>query len=115
MNLYEILVPTRMHKQTVNGIIDWTSDKPIKTRHHKKWDEFVQKISGGLTLLKPASGKWVDKSSKLYEEKVIPVRIACTQEQIEQIVKFTLRHYRQKAVMYYKVSSDVFIVENPEL
>ncbi len=100
MNLWEILVPTTFGD----------NQKPVRTKHHKQWDEKVREISGGLTILKPAKGQWVDKSSnKLYEERIIPVRVACTRQDIEKIIDFTIRHYRQIAVMCYKISDEVII------
>ena len=62
--LYEILVPTMFGYPKVT---------PICTRHHKNWDKEVIKITGGMTLMKPAEGRWVDKG-ELYPERVIPVR-----------------------------------------
>lgn len=113
--LYEVLVPT---------MYGYPAVKPIRTAHHKNWDKEVIKITGGLTLMKPAQGRWIDKGVE-YPERVIPVRVMCTEihhegygcflawddkSQIEQIIKFTLSHYRQKAVMYYVVSHEVNIV-----
>jgi len=46
--LYEILVPT-IYGDTM---------KPIRTRHHKEWDKYIQSITGGLTILSSAQGKW---------------------------------------------------------
>ena len=97
--LYEILVPT----------IYGDSLKPIRTRHHKHWDRRIQNITGGLTVLSPAKGKWTYKGEE-YPEKVIPVRIMCTKSQMEKVVQITLEHYRQKAVMYYTLSTDVHVV-----
>ena len=99
MKLYEILVPT-IYGDTL---------KPISTAHHKNWDAEVRKITNGLTILKPAKGQWLHES-KLYEERTIPVRIACGPIQMNKIVDLTLRHYRQKAVMYYLISEDCHIV-----
>lgn len=96
--LWEILVPRQMN------------DKPVRTRHHKEWDKFVRKITGGLTILKPAKGQWVEPAtSHLHEERVIPVRIACTRKQIDKIVIFTLQHYKQRAVMAYRISTKVIL------
>lgn len=102
--LFEILVPT-IYGDTI---------KPIRTRHHKRWDEFVRKVSGGLTLMTPAKGQWVFDSS-LFEERVIPVRILCTDEQMDKIITFSLAHYRQKAIMYYVVSNECKIVWNEKM
>jgi hypothetical protein len=40
---------------------------------------------------------------------MIPVRIACTQDQIETIADWTAKYYEQQAVMYYRVSDYVVI------
>lgn len=100
-NLYEVLVPTK-YGDTL---------KPISTRHHKNWDAQVRKITGGLTIMKPARGQWAHEDS-LYEERVIPVRIFCKETDILEIVSFTIKHYRQKAVMYYLVSRECYIVKS---
>lgn len=100
MELWEILVPTEYND----------TKKPVKTRHHKQWDKFVRGISGGLTVFKPVKGQWVHMD-ELYEERNIPVRIACTEKQIRQIITFSLRHYRQLAIMAYRISDKVLILE----
>jgi hypothetical protein len=97
--LYEIIVPT-IYGDTL---------KPISTKHHKNWDTEVRKITGGLTIYQPAKGQWVHESD-LCEERVIPVRIACAPRDIDRIIAFTLKHYRQKAVFYYLVSQHCFTV-----
>lgn len=95
--LWEILVPTNIGNK-----------KPARTRHHKEWDKYVRNISGGLTVLKPAKGQWIYEN-KLYEERVIPCRVVCTEKEILRIVKFTIRHYKQIAVMAYRISDKVII------
>ncbi len=104
MKLYEILVPT-MYGDTI---------KPIRTKHHKKWDERVKKLSGGLTILTPGKGIWVHEGVD-YSERVIPVRIMCEEDVMKKIVEITLQHYRQKAVMYYVLSTECYIVNNQDL
>lgn len=97
--LYEILVPT----------IYGDTKKPIRTRHHKNWDKYVRAIAGGLTILTPAKGEWVFEHS-VYTERVIPVRIMCDEKEMGEIVKFSLSHYRQIAIMYYVLSTECHIV-----
>jgi hypothetical protein len=102
--LWEILVPCKMR------------GKPVRTRHHREWDKLVRKITGGLTILKPARGQWVEPNTKaLHEERVIPVRIACTRKQIDRIIDITIRHYDQKAVMAYCISIEVIIKHKEEV
>lgn len=99
MKLYEILVPTVKN-----------SGKPIRTRQHRVWDEKVRKITGGLTVMMPAKGQWVSPDGVLFAERMIPVRIMCTAEQIGKIADLTAAFYEQEAVMFYKISDDVQII-----
>ena len=91
--LWEILVPASQ-----------------KRKLHRKWDKKVSKIAGGLTLFKPKKGRWIS-DGKIFIEKMIPVRIATTKKEIKKIVKFTAKHYNQKAVMYFLVSKQVKICQ----
>jgi hypothetical protein len=92
------------------------NNKPVRTRHHKEWDKVVRSISGGLTILKPAKGQWLHpQSHELFEERVIPVRVACTQQQIQEIMRFTLKHYQQIAVMAYQISHNVLVFKTGDL
>lgn len=100
VNLYEILVPT-IYGDTL---------KPISTRHHKSWDAEIRKATGGLTILTPCKGQWV-VDGEILHERVIPVRVACDPYAIDDIITFTLKHYRQKAVMFYMISAYCQIVK----
>jgi len=95
--LWEILVST-----VKNG-------KSIRTRYHRVWDAKVREISKGLTILTPARGQWINPDGELFVERMIPVRIACTAEEIEQIADMIAVYYKQKSVMYYKLSDGVVI------
>ena len=98
--LWEILVPTKMN------------DKPVRTVHHQQWDNYVRKFSGGLTVLHPAKGQWIEpESGVLFKERMIPVRLACRRQDVDKIIDFTLKHYNQMAVMAYKISDEVIIRE----
>lgn len=102
--LYQIMVPT----------LYGDTEKPIRTRHHKVWDTYVRGITGGLTITGVSKGQWVDPSTgSLWVERIIPVQVACTPLQIEKIIAYTLKHYRQKAVMYCVLSNEVKIVTQP--
>ena len=94
---WEIMVPCQ-----------YNDGGPVRTRHHKNWDEKVRRITGGLTVLKPAKGQWVHEE-KLYEERMIPVRIACSEAQIRQIMKITARHYHQIAVLASLISEKTLV------
>ena len=98
LELWEILVPTMFNDGT-----------PVRRKYHLKWDEKVYAITKGLTILMPAKGKWVSDENKLFAERMIPVRIACSRAQIEQIIDMTMEYYDQLAIMAYKVSEEVII------
>lgn len=104
--LWEILVPTVRN-----------DGRPIHTRFHKVWDEMVREISGGLTIMPVAKGQWVYKeklpegvtNETLFVERMIPVRIIATREEIETIISMTMEYYEQLAVLAYKVSDEVIL------
>jgi len=100
MKMFEILVPCQ-----------YNTGKPVRTRHHREWDKYVRKVSGGLTILTPAKGQWISKEGELFAERMIPVRIVCDEKQIKKIMEFSMRHYRQKAVLAYEISSNVIFLE----
>ncbi len=95
--LWEIFVPAS------------SKDNNFTYEHHKIWDNFVLNISGGLTILRTGKGQWICPEGKLFKDRIIPVRIACTHDQIEEIIDFTIKHYNQEAVMCYKLSPEVII------
>jgi hypothetical protein len=58
----------------------------------------------------PAKGQWINpETGDLFQERMIPVRILATREQIEKVVDLTLRYYDQLAVLCYKVSDEVIL------
>jgi hypothetical protein len=95
--LWEILVPTVRN-----------DGRPFRLRFHKVWDAKIREISGGLTILPVAKGQWVHQGS-LFVERMIPVRILATREEINQIIDMTLKYYDQIAVMAYRISEDVIL------
>lgn len=100
-SLWEILVPTVM---IVEG-----KEKPVRTRYHRVWDKKIREMSGGMTILGPAKGAWHSPDNKLFIERMIPVRFMATFEEVKKIAAMTAKYYNQKAVMYYEISSRVFI------
>jgi len=46
---------------------------------------------------------------------MIPVRIACTEEQIREIMKMTIAHYKQEAVFAMLVSEKTLIMHAEEI
>ena len=107
ISLYEILVPVEMPVLEKDGRI---ISKRIKVKYHRIWDDYVRNLISGLTIMRPVKGQWIDKiTNRMYSEPMIPVRIACTPNDLVNIADFTAKHYNQKAVMYYKISDEVFI------
>ena len=96
--LWEILVSASNKK-----------DKKFTYNHHKEWDAFVKKTTGGVTIMKTAKGQWVSPTGKIYIDRIIPCRIVCTEEQISEIIDFTIEHYNQEAVLAYRVSTNVIL------
>lgn len=103
--MWEILVPTERRKD----------GKPIRVRYHRVWDEKVRAIAGGLTILRPAKGQWKSPAGEIFVERMIPVRILCSQDDIEKIAKMTAVYYDQLAVLYYKVSDYAVIYTNEDV
>ena len=103
--MWEILVPTVRN-----------SGKPYTTRHHQTWDRQVRHIAGGLTVLKPAKGQWINPSDgALFIERMIPVRIVCTSKQMDDVIARTFKHYPdQIAVLAYKISDEVRLVQREQ-
>ncbi len=98
-SLWEILVPNY-----ANDGIKYSLD------YHQQWDEKVRGISGGLTILKPAKGQWMNDGGVLFSEEMIPVRIYCDEASIDQIIELTMVHYQQEAVLAYEISARVKLV-----
>ena len=95
--LWEILVPTVRN-----------DSRPFHTRYHKVWDSKVREISNGLTIMPVAKGQWVHKGD-LFKERMIPVRIYATREEMDKIVDMTGKYYDQVAVMAYLISDEVIL------
>ncbi len=107
MPMWNILVPADKPKH-FPGKKRWFSIK-----HHRLWDKKVAAISGGLTIFQPAKGTWISREGEKFEEKVIPVWVSCSREQIEKIMDMTARHYGQLAVLAYQVSDTVLLKYYP--
>jgi hypothetical protein len=96
--LWEILVPRAFNDGTV-----------IPTAYHQIWDKWVRQTAGGLTILRSAKGIWESPSGEIFSESMVPVRIACSEAQVREIIDLTLKHYHQEAVMAYRISTHVII------
>jgi hypothetical protein len=109
--LWEILVPAQ-GPLVVAGKAIAAKNAQIPVAYHRLWDLQVMQIAGGLTIMRTAKGGWASihwDDVYIYCEDMIPVRIMGTEKQIIEIADITARHYRQKAVMYYKITDNVVI------
>ena len=67
LKIWCILIPTLKAR--------FSRKKYFSTKHHKVWDAYVRKLTGGLTILAPGKGQWINENQELVEERVIPVQI----------------------------------------
>ncbi len=98
LHLFEILIPTHFN----NGPL-------ILDEHHNKFYKEILDYSGGLTLSQPLIGYW-DNSGSLEKETTFFLRFTSTDKQAEKIAKLAKIHYKQQAIMYYKLSDKVTFV-----
>jgi len=103
-SLWEILVPTIRN-----------DGRPIRVRFHRVWDEKIRAISGGLSILAPARGQWINTEGRLFTERMIPVRLLATRVEIEKIIDMTMEYYDQEAVLAYKISDEVILKSKPDV
>lgn len=97
MQLFEVLRPVKFN-----------TGRAVPRSHHAAWERQVLDLAGGLTVCGAVAGQWRDpKSGKVYREPMQPVRIACMPRLAKRIAELTKRHYDQKAVLCYSVSSNV--------
>lgn len=106
---FEILVPYIMGNHDGSDISKPKRKKNIPLPYHKLWDEKCKKISKGLTICKVVKGIWENSEGTVYKELMIPVRIACSEDQIIEIMKMTAEHYEQEAIYCSCVSERTFI------
>lgn len=99
--MWEILVPTVRRLEP---------GKFYTTRYHRVWDDKVRDITGGLTVMAPARGQWINQTTgELFKERMIPVRIMATRDEILKVIDLTLKYYDQLAVLCYKISDEVIL------
>ena len=99
--MWEILVPTERRLKP---------GKYYTTRYHRVWDSKVRVITVGLTVMSPARGQWINPSTgELFKERMIPVRILATRDEIDKVIDLTLKYYDQLAVLCYKISDEVIL------
>lgn len=112
-DLWEILVPHSLEKFCF-GITEDRENKygyyKVRMSHHKLWDSRAMKYSEGCTILRSGKGTWKDDLGDYITERMIPVRLLITRSDIFELAEFTKEHYKQDAVMFYRVSEEVHII-----
>lgn len=99
--MWEILVPTARRLNP---------GKYYTTRYHRVWDSKVRIITGGLTVMTPTNGQWINPTTgELFKERMIPVRLIASREEIEKVIDLTMKYYDQLAVLCYKISDEVIL------
>jgi len=56
-----------------------------------------------------AKGQWISREGTLFNERMIPVRLIASKEDMDKIVDMTLKYYDQLAVLAYKISDEVIL------
>lgn len=101
--MWEILVPTIFN-----------TGKPIRTRQHREWDRRVRRITAGLTILNPVRGQWICPAGKLFIERMIPVRLIASRDEMLKIINMSIDFYEQEAILAYKISDEVLLVHRKD-
>lgn len=98
IGLWEILIPVT-HK-------DGT---PVTEKDHRIWRSSLEAI-GVHQFLAPGAVPWIVNEPHLVGVRMIPFRVACTQEQITQVANLTASYFGQDAILLYRVSDDVTLI-----
>ena len=94
--LWELLVPKYSN-----------AGKEYPIEYHRSWDEQVRQIAGGITIFRTAKGHWISPEGQIFVDEMIPVRVHCTEPDLDKILDFTLENYHQEAVFAYEISANV--------
>jgi hypothetical protein len=78
----------------------------FSTKYHRQWDSKVVALAGGISIMHPAKGSWVFQD-KLFSERMIPVRVSCTDEQFVKIRDLTGKYYGQLAIFCIKLGQEL--------
>lgn len=84
----------------------YNNGRRIPASRVRKWERLVVGIGGGYTAYPTAKGAWREREgSRTQTENMRPVDILCSEPQISEIAAITAEHFKQKAVLAYKVCS----------
>lgn len=100
IKLWEVLVPQRMYYGPNSA-----GPFVVALEYHRRWDEKISKICGGLILHSTTQGLYGTEY-----ESMIQVRIACTESELKnRIIPITKEHYKQEKVLAYLISESVIL------
>lgn len=64
----------------------------------------------------PSKGQWInERTGQLFHDRVIPVNIIATEDEMKKIATMTMKHYDQEAVMYFKLSEAAVILYREDM
>jgi hypothetical protein len=76
----------------------------------RMWNEQVRRMTDGMSIMQAITGEWRNpENGRIVREKMIPVSLLMTQREIAELAQFTRTLFKQNCVMYYRVSSEVFM------
>lgn len=114
MKTFELQVPVKPNTETTFDVILKTCENNFDrgwiftTKHHRIFYKFILNLSKGYSVLNELEGVWQNEKGTIYQEKMIPVRIACTDEQIKEIAEFAKAHYEQEAIFVLELGTARF-------
>lgn len=86
MNLYEILIPVANN-----------DGKEFPEKYRQAFIDFIGILVGGVTVYPVVDGQWYEGENR-YAEKMIPVRINCTDKEIDAIAWEAKKTFEQKKI-----------------
>lgn len=107
MKTYEIQIPVKPNNSSE---FIFHTDEAGKFTDLFHADFFYQVLSrtNGYSILPEVEGVWQPELGRICREKMIPVRIACTSEQIAEIAEFAKSHYDQEAIFVLELGEAKF-------
>ncbi len=111
---FEILIPVAPNKgepttDEMYAKLDFNKDGTIFNKaHHGTFIRKVLTVAGGYSWLPEIDGAWVNSHCEVVKEKMIPIRVACTDENIKEIASFAKQHYEQEAIFVLEIGTARF-------
>ena len=90
------------------------SGKPFTVEHHRAWEDNVIGTFGGATFLPVADGAW-KHGGMIFREPMQQINVIGTWDQMLNLVRETMLHYDQLAIMWHMVAHDPHITYREEI